>query len=144
MAKALTPATARRLPGGVRTDHARQDLEQVEVPSVRRMKRADFARNVNRDSEGRRARLDQQQCLLLEAMRGIRGELGLSHAAARVLSFRSARALLTFCWPAPALRRCIKRRFGLLLSPSRSRPTSSCARRSATCAAATSACSLGV
>ena len=58
-------------------------LEQVEVPSVRKkMKRADFARNVNRDDIVKGAAelgvdLDQHIAFCLEAMRGIRGELGL-------------------------------------------------------------------
>jgi len=58
-------------------------LEQVEVPSVKKkMKRADFARNVNRDdivngTAELGVDLDQHIAFCLEAMRGIRGELGL-------------------------------------------------------------------
>jgi len=58
-------------------------LEQVEVASVKKkMKRADFARNVNRDDIVNGAAelgvdLDQHIAFCLEAMRGIRGELGL-------------------------------------------------------------------
>ena len=58
-------------------------LEEVEVPSVRKkMKRADFARNVSRDDMVNGAAelgvdLDQHIAFCLEAMRGIRSELGL-------------------------------------------------------------------
>ena len=60
-----------------------RSLEQVEVASVKKkMKRADFARNVNRDDIVNGAAelgtdLDQHIGFCLEAMRGIRGELGL-------------------------------------------------------------------
>jgi putative nucleotidyltransferase with HDIG domain len=60
-----------------------KSLEQVEVSSVRKkMKRADFARNVNREEIVSGAAelgvdLDQHIAFVLEAMRGIRGELGL-------------------------------------------------------------------
>ena len=60
-----------------------KSLEQVEVASVRKkMKRADFARNVNRDDIVSGATelgvdLDEHIAFTLEAMRGIRGELGL-------------------------------------------------------------------
>jgi putative nucleotidyltransferase with HDIG domain len=60
-----------------------KSLELVEVPSVRKkMKRADFARNVNRDDIVNGAAelgvdLDQHIAFTLEAMRGIRDELGL-------------------------------------------------------------------
>ena len=60
-----------------------KSLDQVEVPSVRKkMKRADFARNVSREDIVNGAAelgvdLDQHIALTLEAMRGIRGELGL-------------------------------------------------------------------
>jgi putative nucleotidyltransferase with HDIG domain len=58
-------------------------LEQVEVPSVRKkMKRADFARNVSREDIVNGAcelgvDLDQHIAFCLEAMRGIRSTLGL-------------------------------------------------------------------
>jgi len=58
-------------------------LAEVEVKGVRKkMKRADFARNVNRDDIVNGAAelgldLDQHIATVLEAMRGIRGELGL-------------------------------------------------------------------
>jgi predicted hydrolase (HD superfamily) len=58
-------------------------LDQVEVASVKKkMKRADFARNVNRDDIVRGAAelgvdLDEHIAFVLEALRGIRGELGL-------------------------------------------------------------------
>jgi len=58
-------------------------LDQVEVASVRKkMKRADFARNVNRDDILTGATelgvdLDQHIATTLEAVRGIKGELGL-------------------------------------------------------------------
>jgi predicted hydrolase (HD superfamily) len=58
-------------------------LAEVEVPSVRKkMKRADFARNVNRDDIVNGAAelgvdLDQHIGFVLEALRGISGELGL-------------------------------------------------------------------
>ena len=58
-------------------------LEQVEVPSVRKkMKRADFARNVSREDMVSGAAelgvdLDQHLAFCLEAMRGIGSELGL-------------------------------------------------------------------
>jgi putative nucleotidyltransferase with HDIG domain len=60
-----------------------KSLEQVEVASVKKkMKRADFARNVNRDDIVHGAAemgvdLDQHIAFCLQAMRGIRGELGL-------------------------------------------------------------------
>lgn len=58
-------------------------LEEVETPSVRKkMKRVDFARNVNREDIVNGAAemgvdLDRHIAFCLEAMRGIRGELGL-------------------------------------------------------------------
>jgi putative nucleotidyltransferase with HDIG domain len=58
-------------------------LDQVEVASVRKkLKRADFARNVNRDDIVTGAAelgvdLDPHIAFVLEAMCGIRGELGL-------------------------------------------------------------------
>ncbi|TMQ64967.1 MAG: HDIG domain-containing protein [Candidatus Eisenbacteria bacterium] len=58
-------------------------LEQVEVTSVRKkMKRADFARNVNRDDIVAGAAelgvdLDQHIAFTLDAMRAVRAELGL-------------------------------------------------------------------
>ena len=58
-------------------------LAEVEVGSVRKkMKRADFARNVNRDDIVQGAAelgvdLDAHIAFTLDAMRGIRGELGL-------------------------------------------------------------------
>jgi len=58
-------------------------LEQVEVAGVRKkMKRADFARNVNRDDIVNGAAelgvdLDEHIAFVLEAMRGIRAEMGL-------------------------------------------------------------------
>lgn len=58
-------------------------LDQVEVVSVKKkMKRADFARNVNRDDIVRGAAelgvdLDEHIGFVLEALRDIRGELGL-------------------------------------------------------------------
>ena len=58
-------------------------LEQVEVTSVRKkMKRADFARNVSRDDIVNGAAelgvdLDEHIGFTLEAMRGIGAELGL-------------------------------------------------------------------
>lgn len=60
-----------------------KSLMDVEVPSVRKkLKRADFARNVNRDDIVNGAAelgvdLDQHIAFCLEAMRGIRSELGL-------------------------------------------------------------------
>ena len=60
-----------------------KSLMDVEVPSVRKkMKRADFARNVSREDMVNGAAelgvdLDQHIAFCLEAMRGIRGELGL-------------------------------------------------------------------
>jgi predicted hydrolase (HD superfamily) len=60
-----------------------KSLERVEVASVKKkMKRADFARNVNREDIVKGAAelgvdLDQHIAFVLEAMRGIRGELGL-------------------------------------------------------------------
>jgi predicted hydrolase (HD superfamily) len=60
-----------------------KSLEQVEVASVRKkMKRADFARNVNREDIVTGAAelgvdLDQHIEFTLQALRGIRGELGL-------------------------------------------------------------------
>ncbi|MEK7331482.1 MAG: HAD family hydrolase, partial [Candidatus Eisenbacteria bacterium] len=58
-------------------------LDRVEVASVKKkMKRADFARNVNRDDILNGAAelgvdLDTHIAFVLEAMRGIKGELGL-------------------------------------------------------------------
>jgi len=58
-------------------------LAEVEVPGVRKkMKRADFARNVNRDDivNGAAAlgvELDEHIAFVLDAMRGIHTELGL-------------------------------------------------------------------
>ena len=58
-------------------------LDQVEVASVKKkMKRVDFARNVNRDDIVNGAaelgvELDEHIAFVLEAMRGIKGELGL-------------------------------------------------------------------
>ena len=60
-----------------------KSLDLVEVASVRKkMKRVDFARNVNRDDILQGAAelgvdLDQHIGFVLEAMRGIKGELGL-------------------------------------------------------------------
>jgi putative nucleotidyltransferase with HDIG domain len=60
-----------------------KSLMDVEVPSVRKkMKRADFARNVSREDIVNGAAelgvdLDQHIAFCLEAMRGIRSELGL-------------------------------------------------------------------
>ena len=60
-----------------------KSLAEVEVASVRKkMKRADFARNVNRDDIVRGAAelgvdLDPHIAFVLEALRGIHGELGL-------------------------------------------------------------------
>jgi predicted hydrolase (HD superfamily) len=60
-----------------------KSLMDVEVSSVRKkMKRADFARNVNREDIVNGAAemdvdLDEHVAFCLEAMRGIRGELGL-------------------------------------------------------------------
>jgi putative nucleotidyltransferase with HDIG domain len=60
-----------------------KQLAEVEVPSVRKkMKRADFARNVNRDDIVNGAaelgvELDEHIAFTLEAMRGIHAELGL-------------------------------------------------------------------
>lgn len=60
-----------------------KQLAEVEVPSVRKkMKRADFARNVNRDDIVHGAAelgvdLDEHIAFTLEAMRGIHAELGL-------------------------------------------------------------------
>ena len=60
-----------------------KSLTEVEVASVRKkMKRADFARNVNREDIVNGAAemgvdLDQHIAFCLEAMRGIRTELGL-------------------------------------------------------------------
>ena len=60
-----------------------KSLDQVEVASVRKkMKRVDFARNVNREDMVNGAaemgvNLDRHIGFVLEAMRGIRGELGL-------------------------------------------------------------------
>jgi len=60
-----------------------KSLEKVEVASVKKkMKRADFARNVNRDDIVTGAAelgvdLDAHIAFVLEAMRGIHGELGL-------------------------------------------------------------------
>ena len=58
-------------------------LDQVEVASVKKkMKRADFARNVNRDDIVAGAAelgvdLDQHIAFTLDAMRGVKAELGL-------------------------------------------------------------------
>jgi putative nucleotidyltransferase with HDIG domain len=60
-----------------------RSLDQVEVASVKKkMKRVDFARNVNREDMVNGAAelgedLDQHIGFVLEAMRGIQGELGL-------------------------------------------------------------------
>jgi len=60
-----------------------KSLDQVEVASVKKkMKRADFARNVNRDdiltgTAELGVDLDAHIAFVLEAMRGIRSELGL-------------------------------------------------------------------
>ena len=60
-----------------------RSLDQIEVASVRKkMKRADFARNVNREDMVNGAAelgvdLDEHIAFVLEAMRGIKGELGL-------------------------------------------------------------------
>jgi predicted hydrolase (HD superfamily) len=60
-----------------------KSLDQVEVASVKKkMKRVDFARNVNREDMVNGAAelgvdLDTHIGFVLEAMRGIRGELGL-------------------------------------------------------------------
>jgi len=60
-----------------------KSLDQVEVKSVRKkMKRADFARNVNREdiatgTEELGVDLDEHIGFVIEAMRGIKGELGL-------------------------------------------------------------------
>jgi putative nucleotidyltransferase with HDIG domain len=60
-----------------------KSLDQVEVASVKKkMKRADFARNVNRDDIVRGASefgvdLDEHIAFTIEAMRGARGEIGL-------------------------------------------------------------------
>ena len=60
-----------------------KQLDQVEVASVRKkMKRVDFARNVNRDDIERSAAelgvdLDTHIAFVRDAMLGIRGELGL-------------------------------------------------------------------
>jgi len=60
-----------------------KSLASVEVPSVRKkMKRVDFARNVNRDDIVNGAaelgvELDQHIAFTLEALRGARAELGL-------------------------------------------------------------------
>jgi predicted hydrolase (HD superfamily) len=58
-------------------------LDQVEVASVKKkMKRPDFARNVNREdilagTAELGVDLDQHIAFVLEAMRGVKGELGL-------------------------------------------------------------------
>ena len=60
-----------------------KSLDQVEVASVKKkMKRPDFARNVNRDdivngTAELGVDLDEHVAFVLEAMRGIRAELGL-------------------------------------------------------------------
>jgi predicted hydrolase (HD superfamily) len=60
-----------------------KSLDQVEVSSVKKkMKRADFARNVNREDIVTGAAelgvdLDQHIATTLEALRGIKAELGL-------------------------------------------------------------------
>jgi len=60
-----------------------KSLDQVEVPSVKKkMKRADFARNVNRDDILHGATelgvdLDEHIAFVLGAMRGIKADLGL-------------------------------------------------------------------
>jgi predicted hydrolase (HD superfamily) len=61
-----------------------KSLDQVEVASVRKkMKRADFARNVNREDIVNGAaelgvELDAHIAAVLAALRGIKGELGLA------------------------------------------------------------------
>jgi len=60
-----------------------KSLDRVEVASVKKkMKRADFARNVNRDdivngTAELGVELDPHIAFVLDAMRGIKGELGL-------------------------------------------------------------------
>jgi putative nucleotidyltransferase with HDIG domain len=60
-----------------------KSLDQVEVASVKKkMKRVDFARNVNRDdivngTAELGVDLDEHIAFVLDAMRGIKGELGL-------------------------------------------------------------------
>jgi putative nucleotidyltransferase with HDIG domain len=60
-----------------------KSLDQVEVASVKKkMKRADFARNVSRDDIVQGAAefgvdLDEHIAFTLEAMRGVKGEIGL-------------------------------------------------------------------
>ena len=60
-----------------------KSLDQVEVASVKKkLKRADFARNVNRDdiahgTDELGVDMDSHIAFVLEAMRGIQGELGL-------------------------------------------------------------------
>ena len=60
-----------------------KSLDEVKVKSVRKkMKRADFARNVNREdirvgTEELGVDLDEHIEFVVEAMRGIKGELGL-------------------------------------------------------------------
>ena len=60
-----------------------KSLDQVEVASVRKkMKRADFARNVNREDIVQGAaefdvELDQHIAFTIEAMRSAKGEIGL-------------------------------------------------------------------
>jgi putative nucleotidyltransferase with HDIG domain len=60
-----------------------KSLDQVEVASVKKkMKRVDFARNVNREdilngTAELGVDLDEHVAFVLEAMRGIKGELGL-------------------------------------------------------------------
>ena len=60
-----------------------KSLDQVEVASVKKkMKRADFARNVNREdivngTAELGVELDAHIAFVLEAMRGIKGDLGL-------------------------------------------------------------------
>jgi predicted hydrolase (HD superfamily) len=60
-----------------------KSLAELEVPSVRKkMKRADFARNVSREDILTGAAelgvdLDEHIAFVLEAMRGIAGDLGL-------------------------------------------------------------------
>jgi predicted hydrolase (HD superfamily) len=60
-----------------------KSLDQVEVASVKKkMKRADFARNVNREDILAGAAefgvdLDEHIAFTIEAMRGVKGEIGL-------------------------------------------------------------------
>jgi predicted hydrolase (HD superfamily) len=60
-----------------------RSLNEVEVASVKKkMKRADFARNVSRDDILQGAaefgvELDEHIAFTLDAMRGVKGEIGL-------------------------------------------------------------------